>query len=118
MAGAPVTTLLARWRDGEPEALEELSPLVYQELRRIAGGLLLRERSGHTLQPTALAHEAFLRLCGDIPDVDWQSRAHFLGIAGRLMRQVLVQHARIRAAEKRGGGALTVSLEELGEAGG
>ncbi|MBM3767030.1 MAG: sigma-70 family RNA polymerase sigma factor [Acidobacteria bacterium] len=106
----PVTTLLARWRAGESKALDELSPIVYQELRRIARSLLSRERGGHTLQPTALTHEAFLRLCGDVPDIDWRSRAHFLGIAARIMRQVLIQHARARSAAKRGAAPITICL--------
>ncbi len=112
---AAVTVLLARWRTGDPQALEQLTPLVYRELRRIAGSRLSRERAGHTLQPTALANEAFMRLCGDVPEVDWQSRAHFLGIAGRVMRQVLIQHARAKEAEKRGGGAIAISLDDAGD---
>jgi RNA polymerase sigma factor (TIGR02999 family) len=108
-----VTALLSKWRGGEEKALDELSPLVYRELRRIASNLMQGERAGHTLQPTALANEAFLRLCGDVPEVDWQSKAHFLSLAARLMRQVLIQHARSKSAAKRGGSlAVTVSLQE------
>lgn len=110
-SNVPVTTLLARWRAGESQALDELSPIVYQELRRIAGSLMLGERGGHTLQPTALTHEAFIRLCGDVPDIDWQSRAHFLGIAARVMRRVLIQHSRGKGSAKRGGAAITVCLD-------
>ena len=104
--GDEVTQLLAVLRRGGPDredALDRLFPLVYAELRRAADYLLQRERDGHTLQPTALVHEAFLKLsAGAVPDA--QDRAHFVGIAARAMRQILVDHARRRAAEKRGGG--------------
>ncbi|HTS37879.1 MAG TPA: sigma-70 family RNA polymerase sigma factor [Candidatus Solibacter sp.] len=98
-----VTELLVRWRDGDREALEDLMPLVYGELRRLAGHYLQRERSDHTLQSTALVHEAYLRLAGQNPP-QWQNRAHFFGISAHVMRQILVEHARAHAAAKRGGG--------------
>ncbi len=98
-----VTELLLEWRGGDPEALDRLTPLVFDELRRIARGFFERERRDHTLQPTALVHEVYLRLV-DARQVDWRNRAHFIGIAARLMRCVLVDHARRRAAGKRGGG--------------
>lgn len=107
---APVTGLLLRWREGDEEALEELMPLVYEELRRLARLKMRGERRDHTLQPTALVHEAFVRLVG--LKLDWQDRAHFLCIAARLIRQVLVDHARSHNAVKRGRGAVRVSLHE------
>ncbi len=96
-----VTELLARVRSGDTDALEQLLPVVYSELRRIAQNALRKERSGHTLQPTALVHEAFLRLFGGQPPA-FADRAHFLGVAARAMRQILVDHARARNAQKRG----------------
>ena len=106
-----VTQLLRAWSDGDENALERLLPLVEAELRRLARGYMARERGGHTLQPTALVNEAFLRLI-DARHVRWQDRAHFLGIAARLMRRVLVDHARSRGYQKRGGGAARVTLTE------
>jgi len=106
-----VTQLLVRWREGDREALEELMPLVYDELRRLARHYLQRERSGHTLQSTALVHEAYLRLAGQNPP-EWQNRAHFFGIAAHLMRQILVEHARARDAAKRGGGVCRLELDQ------
>ena len=103
-----VTNLLARWADGDERALEDLTPLVYKELRRLAASHLRRERKSHTLQPTALVHEAYLRLV-DQSNPRWENRSHFYGIAARLMRQVLVEHARRKQAIKRA--ARTVSLE-------
>ncbi len=109
-AGA-VTGLLRRWRAGDGAALEEVTRLVYQELRRLAAGYMRRERADHTLQPTALVAEAYLRLCGGgAAAVD--NRAHFLAIAARTMRRVLVDHARKHAAEKRGDAAVAVTLDE------
>ena len=105
MRGEGVTQLLAEWGSGDRAALDRLVPLVFEELRRLAQSYLRRERADHTLQPTALVNEAYLRLVGQ-QDVRWQSRAHFFGIAAHLMRQVLVDHARQRAAEKRGGADL------------
>jgi RNA polymerase sigma-70 factor (ECF subfamily) len=106
-----VTELLRAWSDGDDGALERLMPLVEAELRRLARAYMGRERRGHTLQTTALMNEAFLRLT-DARRVRWQDRAHFLGISARLMRRVLVDHARARGYRKRGGGAHRVSLHE------
>lgn len=98
----PITQLLAEIKDGGSEALEELLPLVYDELRRLADGYLRRERRDHTLQPTALVHEAYLKLVGG-QEIEWQNRAHFFGVASRLMREILIDYARTRNREKRGG---------------
>jgi RNA polymerase sigma factor (TIGR02999 family) len=95
-----LTTLLGRWRTGTPDDRERLLVAVHGELRRTAGAYLQRERRDHTLQPTALVHEVYLRLIRQ-PDVCWEDRAHFFGIAARVMRQILVDHARKRGAEKR-----------------
>ena len=108
---APVTALLRAWSGGDEAALGELLPLVDAELRRLARAYMARERIGHTLQATALINEAFLRLI-DAREVAWQDRAHFLGIAARLMRRVLVDHARTRDARKRGDGDYKVALDE------
>ena len=102
MGDEPVTELLKRWRAGDRGALDALVPLVYGELKRVAEGYLRRER-GATLQPTALVHEAYLKLIAGA-DVDWQDRRHFFATAARLMRQILVDHARAREADKRSGG--------------
>jgi RNA polymerase sigma-70 factor, ECF subfamily len=110
MASGQVTDLLRAWSSGDDAALHQLVPLVESELRRLAGAYMARERPGHTLQPTALVNEAFLRLV-DAQDVRWQGRAHFFGIAARLMRRVLVDHARSRGVAKRGGGARAEPLE-------
>jgi RNA polymerase sigma factor (TIGR02999 family) len=99
----PVSALLSKWRAGDQEALQSLTPLVYQELRRIAHHHLQQERPDHTLQSTALVHEAYLRLMNQGP-AEIEHRPHFLAIASRLMRQILVDHARGRRAAKRGGG--------------
>lgn len=109
----PVTQLLRAWSAGDTTALEQLLPLVEAELRRLARGYMTRERRGHTLQTTALVNEAFIRLI-DARSVGWQDRAHFLGIAARLMRRVLVDHARARGYQKRGGSAQRVSLSDAG----
>jgi len=106
----PVTALIARWKAGDQSALEDLLPLVYDELRALARRYLSEERAGHTLQPTALVHEAYLRLVDQSPS-GVENRAQFFGIAARLMRQVLVDHARSRLASKRGGGNVT-SLDD------
>jgi len=106
-----VTELLRAWRDGDDGALERLVPLVEAELRRLARAYMRRERRDHTLQTTALVNEAFLRLT-DARHVRWEDRAHFLGISARLMRRVLVDHARSRGYRKRGGGAQRVTLDE------
>jgi RNA polymerase sigma-70 factor (ECF subfamily) len=105
------TGLLRAWSKGDQGALDELVPLVEAELRRLARIYMARERRGHTLQATALVNEAFLRLAG-ARRLRWDDRAHFLGIAARLMRQVLVDHARSRGYQKRGAGAQRVSLDE------
>ncbi len=106
-----LTQLLLAWRNGDEQALEKLTPLVYDELRRLARGYLRRERADHTLQATALVNEAYLQLIGQ-PNVDWRDRAHFFGIAARLMRQILVDHARAHAAAKRGRGEQALPLDE------
>jgi RNA polymerase sigma factor (TIGR02999 family) len=106
-----VTGLLRRWSEGDAAALESLMPVVYAELRALAGSYLQSERPGHTLQPTALVHEAFLRLVGQ-NRVEWQNRAHFFGIAAQLMRRVLVDHARRRAAAKRDAGPVRIEFTE------
>lgn len=110
-----VTALLIRWSRGEADALDRLLPLVYGECRRIAARKLECERDGHTLDPTALVHEMYLRLV-DQRGAKWQNRAQFFGIAARLMRRVLVDHARARHARKRGGSAVLVSLDAAAEA--
>ena len=106
-----VTQLLLAWSGGDQAAGDELMPLVYDELRRLAHQCMKRERPVHTLQTSALLHEAYLRLV-DQKNIQWQDRAHFFGIAARLMRQVLIDYARTRGYAKRGGGALRVSLDE------
>jgi RNA polymerase sigma factor (TIGR02999 family) len=107
-----VTQLLIEWANGNRQALDELTPLVYRELRQLAASCLRKERDGHTLQPTALVHEAYLRLVNQ-KTPNWQSRSHFFGIAARLMRQILVDHARKRQTLKRG--VRNVSLDEAGD---
>ena len=104
-----VTLLLADWAKGNEQALDDLTPLVYRELRKLAASYLRRERQGHTLQPTALVHEAYMRLV-EQSNPTWQSRGHFYGVAARLMRQILVDHARRKHAAKREG--QHISLEE------
>jgi RNA polymerase sigma factor (TIGR02999 family) len=106
-----VTTLLGKWSGGDDAAMEELVPLVYDELRRLARGQMSREREDHVLQATALVNEAFLRLV-DIHHIHWRNRAHFFAMAARLMRRILVDHARARAFRKRGGGAPHVTFDE------
>ena len=111
-ATAPrVTALLQAWSDGDHRALERLVPLVHAELRRLARRYLRRERAGHTLQTTALIHEAFIRLV-EAKGINWQNRAHFFGISARVMRRVLVDFARERGYQKRGGGNHRVPLDE------
>jgi RNA polymerase sigma factor (TIGR02999 family) len=110
----PVTRLLLEWSDGDQEALTRLMPLVYDELRSIARQYLRRERADHTLQPTAVAHEAYLRLV-DQRRVRWRNRAHFFAVAAQLMRRILVDHARSHAAAKRGGGVRPLTLDAGGE---
>ena len=103
-----VTQLLQAWGQGDESARDRLIPLVYDELRRLARHYLSQERRNHTLQASALVNEAYLRLVKE--EISWQSRSHFFGIAARLMRQILVEHARVHAAEKRGGEYEQVSL--------
>ena len=107
-----ITQLLKEWSEGDTGVPERLMPLVYEELRRLASQKMKSERSDHTLQPTALVHEAYLRLV-DQTTVNWRDRAHFLGIAANAMRQVLIDHARSHAAEKRGGSAARLSLDDI-----
>ena len=106
-----ITELLRNWRCGDRAAMDKLLPIVYDELRRLAAGFFRRERPNHTLQATALVHEAYLRLV-DQSRVGWENRAHFFGSAAHLMRQILVDHARSHNAAKRGGGEIKVSLAE------
>jgi len=106
-----VTMLLNAWGAGKQEALDELMPLVYQELRKLARSYLRSERPEHTLQPTALVNEAYLRLV-DQKNVRWRNRRHFFGIAAQLMRRILVDHARKRQSEKRGGGEALIPFED------
>jgi RNA polymerase sigma-70 factor (ECF subfamily) len=108
---AQVTNLLVAWGQGDEAAFERLIPLVHAELRRIAQRHMGRERDGHTLQPTALVNEAYLKLI-DAQHVQWQDRAHFFAMSSRLMRRVLVDAARARGYQKRGGGAHQVTLDE------
>jgi len=106
-----ITRWLRAWSGGDETALNRLTPLVYGELHRRARLLMRRERAAHSLQPTALIHEAYLRLVGGSP-VNWHDRAHFYALAARLMRQILVDHARARARQKRGGDERTIAFDE------
>jgi RNA polymerase sigma factor (TIGR02999 family) len=106
-----VTGLLTRWSQGDGAALAELTPLVYEELRRLAHHFMEGQRTDHTLQTTALVNEAYLRLA-DQTNPHWQNRAHFFAVAARAMRQILVSYARSQRSQKRGGGALMVELDE------
>src|SRR5215472_15202327 len=108
--GGSVTELLREARGGSREAADQLMPLVYAQLRKLAETYLEQERPGHTLPPTALVHEAYLRLAGS--EVDWRDRTHFFATAARQMRRILVDHAKARARDKRGSGAERVTLEE------
>lgn len=110
-----VTELLASWRGGDERALDELMPMVYEELRRIAANRMRSERADHSLAPTDLVHEAYGRLVD--ADLAWQDRSHFFAMAATMMRRVLVDHARSRAAKKRGGDAVRVTLSDLVAAG-
>jgi len=114
-SSSDVTALLGDWSRGDRDALNQLLPVVYAELRRMAARQLRSERVGHTLQPTALVHEVYLRLV-DQRNVDWQNRAHFFGVAAQVMRRILVDHARRQRAAKRGGGLPRVSIDEAKEA--
>lgn len=106
-----ITRILKSWSGGNREAVDDLIPLVYDELHKVAAQYLRRQRSDHTLQPTALVNEAYLKLI-DISNVNWQDRAHFFAVASQTMRHILVDHARAQAREKRGGGAQKLSLDE------
>lgn len=106
-----VSELLANWNKGDPEAREALMPLVYDELRKLAASQLRRERNDHTLQPTALVHEVYLRLA-EQKNVHWQDKSHFFGVTAQLMRRILVDHARGHLADKRGSGLPKVALNE------
>ncbi len=106
-----ITELLKRWSDGDAAALEELAPLVYNQLRRLARECLAGERADHTLQSTALVHEAYLRLAGRA-SVHWQNRAHFFAVSAQMMRRILVDHARRRLAAKRGANPFLLTLDE------
>jgi len=106
-----VTVFLKAWSGGDREAADRLMMLVYDEMRRLAASYLRRQRSDHTLQPTALVHEAYMKLI-DVSEVDWQDRAHFFAVAAQTMRHILVDHARAVAADKRGGGAQKIALDE------
>lgn len=105
-----VTKLLKDWRSGNQEALDQLTPLVYDELRRLADAYMKRERAGHTLQATAIVHEAYVRLID--MDVPWEDRAHFFSVAARLMRRILVDHARQRATNRRAGTHTVFELQD------
>jgi RNA polymerase sigma factor (TIGR02999 family) len=109
---ANVTQLLTAIDAGDPKAAEELLPLVYEELRRLAGARMAQEHAGHTLQPTALVHEAWLRIGGDVQP-DWKNRGHFFAAAAEAMRRILVDRARKRLAAKRGGGTQRVDLDDI-----
>ncbi len=114
MEAAPeeITRLLINWRNGDKAALDQLTPLVYEELRRLARGFMRRERHDHTLQTSALINEAYLRLV-DQDETNWQNRAHFFAVAAQIMRHILVDHARSHGYEKRGAGAQKVGLDEV-----
>ena len=112
-----ITQLLLAWNEGRSDALDRLVPLLYEDLRRLAAGHMRRESPGHSLQPTALVHEAYVRLI-DQRQVHWRNRAHFFGVAAGMMRRILVDHARSRRADKRGGAWDRVTLVEDHVAGG
>jgi len=113
---AEITQLLHAWAGGDPAALDRLTPRIYRELRRIAGNCMRDERQGRSLQATALVHEAYLRLV-DVKNVDWEHRAHFFAVSARIMRRILMDAARRRAAGKRGGEAVRVNLDEIPDLG-
>ena len=106
-----ISVILKDWSAGDRGSADVLLSLVYDELRKLAAKYLSRERCGHTLQPTALVHEAYMRLV-DISDIKWQDRAHFFAVSANVMRRILVDHARAKHAEKRGGGAQRIALED------
>ncbi|MEM7097938.1 MAG: sigma-70 family RNA polymerase sigma factor [Pseudomonadota bacterium] len=105
-----ITMLLQEWKGGQTDALEKLTPIVYDELKKIARNSFRGERANHTLQPTAIVHEAFANLAG--AKVDWQNRTHFFALSARMMRRILITHAKARRAQKRGGDATAVTLHE------
>ena len=107
-----VTRLLEEWRDGDQSAADRLFPIVYDELRRLARSYMNQERKSHTLQPTALVNEAFIKLT-DIERIQWQNRAHFFAVSATIMRRILVDHARKLASKKRGAGLKRLTLENL-----
>jgi RNA polymerase sigma factor (TIGR02999 family) len=107
-----ISQLLAAWRDRDPAALEQLTPMVYGELHRVARAFLHRGQFNQSLQPTALINETYLRLLGQPQPIEWENRAHFFGIAARLMRLILVDHARARRAAKRGGASVAITLDD------
>jgi RNA polymerase sigma factor (TIGR02999 family) len=107
---AEITQLLVAWSHGEETALQTLTPIIYEELRHLAQSYMRRERAGHTLQSTAVVHEAFIRLIDQ--NVEWKSRAHFFAIAAKMMRRILVDHARAKSRSKRGAGMPRVGLDE------
>lgn len=109
-SGDDITQLLNRWSGGDVAARDRVTPLIYDELKQIARGVFRREDARHTLQPTALVHEAYEKLVG--VELEWQDRSHFFALAARMMRRLLVNHANNRSAQKRGGGALRVTLHE------
>ena len=112
MSQQEVTQLLADWGKGDRSALDKLFPLVHKELRRIAQRQMNNERAGHTLQATALVNEAYLKLVGQ-QEFEWQNRAHFFAVSAQVMRNILIDHARAHARDKRGGGAIQVSLNDI-----
>lgn len=109
-AGEPVTALLREWRSGREEARDELVALVYPQLRSLAARYMGRESQGHTLSATALVHEAYMKMMGS--DADWEDRAHFFAVSARVMRHILIDHAKTKRRAKRGGGAVKMSLDE------
>lgn len=110
MADKDITRLLKNWREGDDDALQELTPLVYDQLHALAARMFRGESAGHTLQPTALVNEAMQKLMG--VDVNWQDRNHFFALSARMMRRILVSHAKAKNAAKRGGGALRVTFDD------
>jgi RNA polymerase sigma factor (TIGR02999 family) len=110
-AQAPVTELLSNWNEGDPNALDQLTPAVYDELKRLAAHHMRRERPGHTLQSTAIVHEAWMRL-SEQRQVHWRNRSHFFGAAAQVVRRILVDHARGHNAAKRGSGLAQVTLND------
>jgi len=111
MSDSDITILLGLVNDGDPQALDQLVRTIYTELRQLSAGMMRKETPGHTLQPTALVNEAFIRLIQG--DTKWENRAHFFGAAARAMRRILVEHARARSATKRGGEARRVTFDDL-----